>query len=214
MISKTKENIFVVKNAIIFFAVFFIIATINCSAQRLREGSLDFLKGQEFLHVVLDFDNAKLQGKPQMDYLAMENPQWVQGWETAKNTFMDAMLEQLNNNVRAQALQCGNFPDANYQATIRILTLRRKGFGQYLEGPGIRNVTSEVIFTRIGDTEPLAKITRLNTDSKAKTSVFVPQVARDVVGIVGGAGSNAHLTRVAFSNMGQDLGRFLARRIR
>ena len=193
------------KKIAVFCAVFFVMATFNCYAQRLTEGSLDFLKGQERVHVVLNFDNAMLQGKTQEAYLDIVSEEWREGWEEAKSSvFMERLLEHLNKNVNG--FQFGNYPDAQYQATVHVLTVRRRAPGQHLEGPGVRNVTSEVVFTKTGDSNSLAKITRINTDSRTSgLSAFTP---------VGVAGSNTYLTGVAFGYAGQSLGKFIEKRIK
>ena len=202
----SKRNIFAILTAIL------LIATFNGYAQKLQEGSLAFLKGQENLHIVFSFDDVKLQGKTEKAYLEMENPQWVEGWEAAKSaTFMERLLEHLNKNVRK--LKCGDFPEAQYQATVRVLTVDRNGLGKFLEGPGVRKVVCEVVFTKTGDPKPLAKITKLIADSKANTG-FAPTAVKDITGVVGAAGSNTHLVGVAFGYIGQDLGKFMAKKIK
>ena len=194
------------------FAAIFAMATFNCYAQKLKEGSLNFLKGQEKVHVVLDFDNAMLQGKTQEAYLAIENEEWIEGWNAAKSSvFVEQLLEQLNENV--SNVQFGNYPDAQYQAAVRVLIFRRQfrsgvvrgGFGQHLDGPGVRLITCEVVFTGTGDSKPLAKITGLKGDSTI--SRWIPEA-------IGQAGSNAYLGGIAFGDAGKRLGKFIARRIK
>ena len=196
-----------------FFAFF--ITTFFCiscsSTMKITEGSLGSLKGAENLHVTLNFDDAILKGKSEKTYLEMVQPQWVEGWEAAKSaTFMESLLEPLNKKVR---MQCGDFPQAQYQATVRVLSVNRKGAGKYLEGPGLRKVTCEVVFTKTGEAKPFARI-KAKGDSKAKTSVFAPSELNTVMRIVGSAGSNTHLTGKAFGNVGQDLGKIISKKIK
>jgi hypothetical protein len=172
----------------------------NASAQKPSEVSLDFLKGQEKLHVILNFDEVKLQGVPEKTYLKDEkNQQWIKEWKDAKNsTFKEQLLEHLNKNVRA--LQCGDYPKAQYRATVRVLTVERDGIGPHLEGPGTRKVACEVVFTKTGNSQPLAKV-KVAGDSRT----FKPTST---------IGSNAHLTGVAFGYVGQDLGKLIAKKIK
>ena len=184
----------------------------SCSTtMKITEGSLGFLKGQEKLRVVLNFDDAMLQGKPEKTYLAMEQPQWVERWEAAKSSsFKENLYEHLNKNVH---IQCGDYPDAQYQATVRVLSVKRKGIGKYLEGPGTREVTCMVIFTKTGDPKPLAKI-KAKGDSQGKSSPFAPKAANTAIFIAGAVGGNNQLTGRAFGYVGQDLGRVIAKKSR
>ena len=61
---------------------------------------------------------------------------------------------------------------------------------------------------------PLARITKLKGDSKANVSVFAPSEVGRVAAAIGGAGTNTHLTGVAFGYIGQESGKFLAKRIK
>ena len=197
------------KKLTVFLTTILAVVTLDCYAQ--RSPSLAFLKGQEKLHVVLDFSDVLLQGEVEKFYLDKVSEEWVEAWETAKSTtFKDRLLEHLNKNVKS--LQCGDYPEAEYQATIRVLTIQRKGMGKNLEGPGTREITCEVVFTRTGDSESLAKV-NIKSDSQANTT-FAPSVVRDVSAVVGAAGSNAHLTGRAFDYVGQDLGKIITRRTR
>jgi len=198
------------------FAAFIAVVTFNCYAQKL-EGSLEFLKGQEKLHVVLNFDDAQLQGKSEKAYLETVDEQWANGWEAAKSSpFMEKLLEHLNKNVSTKkfTLLCGDYPDAQYQATVRVLTVKRDFVGPYLEGPGTRIVTCEVVFTKTGDSTPLAKITKISGTSQAKVSGFAPVKVGAVVGTVGAVGSNTHLTGIAFGYVGESIGEFMAKKLK
>ena len=192
------------------FTAIFAMASFNCYAQKLSGGTLNFLKGQEKVHVVLDFDNAKLQGKPYKDYLALEDEQWIEGWEQAKSAeFIESLLENLNNQVSGVIF--GNYPDAQYRATVNVLTFRRQfrsgvvrgGFGQHLEGAGVRLITCEVVFTGTGNSTPLVKITGLKGDSTI--SRWIPEE-------IGQAGSNTYLGGIAFGDAGKRLGKFIAKK--
>ena len=148
--------------------VLFAVTLFGVSAQKLTQGSLAFLEGQEKLNVVFNFDDVKLQYKSETDYLKTATPKWAEEWETAKSsTFKEQFLDQLNKNV--QKLQCGDYPNAQYQATIRVVTITREGAGASLEGPGTRIVIYEAVFTKTGDSEPLAKITNAKTNLQTQT---------------------------------------------
>ena len=170
-----------------------------------------FLKGQQMLHVVMTYEDVLLQGVPERNYLQVEQPQWVEHWEEAKYTlFIDNFMGHLNNNLR---IRCGNYPNARFQATVFVLSVDRKGPGRHLEGPGIREVTCEVVFTRTGDSYPLATLYAKGT-SQGKTTFTGSKTANSVAGILAAAGGNAQLAGKAFGYMGQDLGKQIAAKIK
>ena len=173
----------------------------------------EFLKGERVLNVVLNFEDVLLQGVPEKSYLQGEQPEWVEHWEEAKFTvFEENFMAHLNNNLR---IRCGNYPDARYQATVFVLSVDRKGPGKHLEGPGIREVNCEVIFTKTDDSYPLATINAKGNSqgtSQANNSVFG---SRTTIGtIIASAGSNTQLAGKAFSYMGQNLGKQIADKIK
>ena len=208
--SHMGRRIFIRMKTVIFLAAMLAMVSFNGYAQKLTSGSLNFLKGQEKLHIVLNFDDVVLQGKPEKDYLALESEQWVEGWEAAKNsTFKEKILEYWNKNFK---VLCGDFPDAQYQAEVRVLEIKRKmglaTLGHHLEGPGARRITCEVVFTKKGESNPLAKIS-IKHDSKANTSFLAPSAVQTATSTIGSAGGNTYLTGRAFGYIGQELGKFM-----
>ena len=183
----------------------------SCTTQRIPiEPPLAFLRGQDRLHVVLNFEDVMLQGKSEKSYLATVQPQWIEGWEEAKfTTFRESLLEQLNEHFD---IRCGEYPGAQYQATVWVLSVKRAGIGQYLEGPGLREVSCEVVFTRTGDSQTLAKI-RVKGNSQGKVNVPTRNAAA-INTIIGSAGSNTYLTGKAFATVGQELGRLMTRQMK
>ena len=211
----SRQNLLRTKSTVILAAML-VMVSFDGYAQKLTTGSLNFLKGQEKLHLVLNFEDVILQGKPEKEYLALEeSKEWVEGWEIAKTSiFKEILLEHLNKNLK---VLCGDFPDAQYQAEERVLDIRRKmghaNVGKYLEGPGTRRITCEVVFTKTGEYSPLAKIS-IRQDSQANTSFLTPSAVQTVTRTIGSAGSNSHLTGVEFGYIGQELGRFMNKKIK
>ena len=200
----SRGNFYSNCRAVLVFCMIALLFT-SCGTTKVAEDSLAFLKGQPQLHVVISFEDVLLQGKPEKTYLEAEQPQWVEGWETAKATvFADNFMGHLNNNVR---MRCGNYPEAPYQATVYVLSVDRAGFGSHLEGPGRRDVTCEVVFTKTGDSYPLASI-RVSGSSQGNAS----RSSNSLSGILAAAGSNTNLAGRAFGYMGQNLGRTIARK--
>jgi len=187
---------------------------ISCVTTRIPTvNPFEFLKGQQTLNVVITYEDVLLQGVPEKNYLQEEQPEWVAQWEEAKtHLFNDNFFGHLNNNLR---IRCGNYPDAQYQATVFVLSVDRKGPGRHLEGPGIREVTCEVIFTKIGDSFTLATINaKGNSQGTAQTNNSVFGSRTTLGTIIASAGSNTQLAGKAFSYMGQNLGQEISRKIK
>jgi len=196
------------RNGLIWGVLAFFCA--SCATLKTPENPLAFLKGQRTLDVFLNFDDVMLQGMPEKTYLRLEQPQWVEKWETAKvTTFEENFMGHLNNSVR---IRCGDFPDAKYQATVFVLSVDRKGFGKHLEGPGTREVTCEVVFTKMGDSYPLATINVRGDSGGGQT--YSMGSRNSLAGVLGAAGGNNYLTGKAFGYMGQNLGKIIARQIK
>ncbi|MDR2414354.1 MAG: hypothetical protein LBD64_05160 [Odoribacteraceae bacterium] len=162
-------------------------------AQKLAEGTLHFLQGVEHLQVVFDYSHVLIQGNTEETIFAIKGKEWAEKWEEAKTTtFSKQFIGHLNKNVNARkkVLLCGDYPDVEYRATVRVLTIGR-----------VWGITCEVIFTKTGQTTPLAVIRKLKGDSRRW-------------GGIGGMGSNTYLTGSAFSFAGQNLGIFMAKKIK
>ena len=182
----------------------------SCGSKKVPVDSLDFLIGQRELDVVLNFDDVLLQGLPEKTFLRDEQPEWVEKWEKEKTTlFEENFLGHLNNNVR---IRCGDYPNAQYQATVFILAVNRKGPGKHLEGPGTREVTCEVVFTKMRNSQPLATLYAKGDSGGGQT--YNPTKSNSIRGIMGAAGSNTSLTTRAFGYLGQNLGRDMARKMK
>ncbi|MDR1332532.1 MAG: hypothetical protein LBK07_10575 [Tannerella sp.] len=165
----------------------------SLQAQKLSEGNLNFLKGTERLNVVIDYSDMLIQGNPEQTAYELKGEEWAEKWETAKETsYPKEFIAHLNKNlnIRKAVLPCGDYPEAEYQATVRVLTVGR-----------IWGIECEVIFTKTGESLPLAVVKNLKGDSRRW-------------GGIGGGGSNTYLTGTAFAFAGQNLGVFMAKSIR
>jgi len=159
-----------------------------------NKSSLTFLKGQEKLNVVFDYSALIVQGFSEKNFLENKEKKWIDQWEEAKAyLYYDRFLWHLNKNVNAKKtrLISGDYPESQYQATIRVLKLGKNW-----------EMECEVYFTKTGDPIPLAKI---NIKGDVKT-----------IGIGNTLGINApfYLIRTAFGYAGQNLGEFMAKKIK
>jgi hypothetical protein len=174
----------------IILAVIATMCFINVTAQKLT-GSLSFLSEEEKINVVFDYSAVLIQGIPEKETYEIKGETWATQWEEAKTaTFYPQFIDHLNKNLNSgtKLLLCGDYPDANYQMTVKILTFGR-----------VWGIECEIIFTKIGDETPLATVNSLKGDSKRW-------------GGMGGFGSNTYLAGSAFSYAGQNFGKFLSKK--
>ena len=98
---------------------------VGASAQKLKEGDLSFLKGENKLHVVFDYSDLKIEGKKETVFLEKKGDKWATDWNNAKSEFFEKFTKNANMVLidKDLDLRIGNFPDAKYQITIKVLTL-------------------------------------------------------------------------------------------
>jgi hypothetical protein len=176
-------------------------------AQKLKQGSLNFLKGENKINIVFDYSKTKIIGKTvrnkmsihefltadfeakieglEIDILDKEsdgNMEKARQLELKRDSLilhkdLSSYWEQYNHRVYAQfikdcnnelkddhKLRFGNFPEAKYQATIKVfdITLNtnfNSGMGFSPMGLHEPDVDFEIVFTKLNKTEILAKIT-------------------------------------------------------
>jgi hypothetical protein len=143
------------KKLLLLFACLFGM-TYSLQAQKLVDGSLDFLKGETTLTVIYDYSEMQLEQMSMKDFLFVRFPQvdkrekWFKSWneETIPDLKEKFLLNfnkaLINNKVSLRSIDAEK---SNYQATIKVLSVTKKG-----------NTTADVIFTRVNSNEPLAKI--------------------------------------------------------
>jgi hypothetical protein len=157
---------------------------------KITNTSLAFLNGQGKLNVVFDYSDLKIKGHPEKFFLTMQSSEWVQQWEYAKtSTFDQEFFNYLNKTINAKKtiLLCGDYPDAQYQATVRVLRVER-GW----------KVVCEVFFSKSDNTVPMAKV--IVGGLPRKYSNF--------------SGNNAYQTGTAFAYAGQNLGKYMGKKIK
>jgi hypothetical protein len=123
----------------------------NLNAQKLNQGSLDFLKDEKELNIVLDFSNVIIDGKSEKEFLELQairgGEQWKLKWENEVKRYL---YKKFTDNCNLQFIgnyefRVGNFPGANYQASIKVINIDAYG-----------GVDVEVIFTKMNSTDVLA----------------------------------------------------------
>ena len=117
---------------------------------RLKEGSLNFLKEVKNLHVVFDYSDIIMNGRTEEYYAATREEKWKNNWDNDKIQFYkfftnNANVELISKNA---SLRLGDFPDAEYLATVKVLKM--------IDASHI--YTAEVIFTKMDFTDVLAVV--------------------------------------------------------
>jgi len=89
--------------------------------QKLKEGSLDFLKGVKKLNVVFDYTDLIINGKTEEYFTATREEKWKNNWDNDKIRFYERFVR--NANIESTKLLLGNFPDTEYMATVKVLRM-------------------------------------------------------------------------------------------
>lgn len=157
----------------------------GAAAQKLKEGSLDFLNNQTELNIVFDYTHLKIEGKSEEYYAIKEGKEWQKDWNNSKKEFFEKFVNSMNLELinRENKLRCGSYGDAKYQATIWVLELDDDN-----------DMNAEVIIHKISDNQALARIT--------------------LYGAAGAFGTMANLVGDAMKDAGKKLGKFLAKKLK
>jgi len=91
----------------------------------LNAQNLDFLNGEQKLHLNIEYKYAKIHGKTEEAFVqqmvAKNGTQWKEKWEeTTKQELYQSFAAFFNRWAGKTGLQTGNFPEANYEAMIKI----------------------------------------------------------------------------------------------
>jgi len=172
------------------------------------EGTLGFLKGKKELHIVFNYKGMMVKKQTEQQYVA-ENVQkknkekkgkgdeWRTEWETkSREHIQSVFIKDFNKETTAYGFEGGNFPDAEYVATVKTIWLDPGYMAGPMTKPSI--VTVEVVFTKKGSSAVLAKV----TIKKAKGSIY------DVGNTFG---SDAHRIGSSYGEAGEKLGEAIAK---
>ena len=152
--------------------------TAGVYAQKVTQGSLKFLKGETTLNFAFDYSNLKVNGKPEQAYIdaevAVRNEKeagsgdtWKEEWATSyrEEYFQNKVIDYFNQTM-AGTIEGGVKIKANYQALVKTTQIVTGYMAGPISKPAMVNV--EVIFTKIGSDEVLAKVVVKN----AKTNTY------------------------------------------
>ncbi|MDR2410244.1 MAG: hypothetical protein LBE13_19335 [Bacteroidales bacterium] len=152
----------------LFVAICLFVSMSIVSAQKVTEGSLAFLKGVEELHFNFDYKGMMIKKQTEKQYVAEqvreknkdkkgEGDEWKTSWETTDREYIqEIFLQDFNKEITGIGPEGGDFPNANYVATVKTIWLDPG----YMAGPmtKISTVTVEVTITKTGSTKVLAKV--------------------------------------------------------
>lgn len=174
------------KNILITFFLFIGLFSVT-KAQKTLEGSFDFIKDLKKINIIIDYSEAKIDGKSEESFIISktleedEGEEWRNYWNNkVKKIFMYKFTSAINENKGLMSLGflAGDFPDALYTATYKLKRVDSDG-----------ELYGNIIFTEKSSNKIVA-IIKLNGDG-------------------GHWGSIENLMGDAFEKAGIKLGRFL-----
>ena len=154
----------------------------------LNAQNLDFLNGEQKLHLVIEYKYAQIHGKTEEAFVqqavAKHGVLWKEKWEnTTKQELYQSFAAFFNRWTEKTGLQAGNFPEANYAAMIRITNIEKKG-----------TTSADVLFSKTGSSEVIAVLS--------------------VQGRGGKYGSMENLAEDGFKRTGYNLGAIIASQVK
>ncbi|MDR1120966.1 MAG: hypothetical protein LBM08_08615 [Dysgonamonadaceae bacterium] len=169
---------------ILFITLFAVTTVFSISAQKLREGNLDFLKGETKLNIVFDYSNLKIEGRSEEYYIEKNGIKWKENWDNAKNEFFEKFVRNVNLKLieKEKQLRCGNFLDSKYQATVRVLELDND-----------KDMDAEIIIAQMDNNQILARLT--------------------LTGKAGSFGTMTNLVGDAMKDAGEKIGKLLVKKL-
>ncbi len=184
-----------------------VFCTVAGYAQKLKKGSLDFLKNEKELNVVFDYSNVIFKFEDGIDedkyverQVIMEGEQWKKDWVNLKDSIKAGCLHSKfikDFNIvlfdEGFMLRVGVFPSANYQIVIKVNEIvTGKNAGPFSDDP---NMSVEVSVTSLNSTNVLANVQMKKTTGKP----FSNTLGR---------------IETVYENIGKDLGKFIVKKIK
>jgi hypothetical protein len=161
----------------ILFVVSAMFLTMGAQAQKVTQGSLAFLKGETTLKIAFDYSGMTVNGKTEAAYIDAEvnahdtkeagsGEKWKSEWLSAPDEYFQPKLIDYFNQTMNGKIQGGLDVEAGYQALVKTIQINTGYMAGPMSKPAL--VTAEIIFTKTGSAEVLAKVLVKN----AKTNAF------------------------------------------
>lgn len=180
----------------------------GAQAQKVTGGSLNFLKEVQELHFKFEYKAMMVKKQTEQQYVAEkvkeknkdkkgEGDEWKTAWETTdREHIQETFLTDFNAELTAMGLEGGDFPDADYVATVKTVWLDPGYMAGPMTKPSI--VTVEIVFTKRTSSQVVAKV----SISKAKGSLY---------DFGNTYGSDASRIGSAYGEAGEKLGKVIAK---
>jgi hypothetical protein len=135
---------------VILLLVVFALCITGLGAQEFKEGAFNFLNGEQKLHLVIDYNNAIIHDKTEAAFVnqmvAKNGELWKDKWEEiTKKELYQHFSTFFNRWTAKTGIQIGDFPEANYVATVKIMKIEKKG-----------TTYANVLFSMAGSTDVIA----------------------------------------------------------
>jgi hypothetical protein len=159
-------------------AISLLVSMSMVNAQKVTEGSLAFMKGIEELHFNFVYKGMMIKKQTEQQYVAEqvreknkdkkgEGDEWKTAWETTDREYIqEVFLQNFNEQLAGIGPEGGDFPNAQYEATVKTVWLDPGYMAGPMTKPSI--VTVEVTITKKGSNKVLAKV----LINKAKGSLY------------------------------------------
>lgn len=131
----------------------FSIVVMAASAQKLK-GNIDFLKGQEEVNVIFDFDGVTMDGDTEQEYIEdriedqskEDADKWLAEWNgSARKSFKKTYVKYFND--ESKKFEIGNFPEAEYTIIVKINDIDPGNFAGPFSNPAKIKTTVNIIKT-------------------------------------------------------------------
>lgn len=173
----------------LFLLITLLVFTIIVFGKKKKTNSYEFLKNQQELNVVIDYNNVMIHGLNEQDFLELQAIRGGEEWKTKwEKMIKKELYMKLTGEINAQLigkynLRAANYPEANYCANVLLLSISNKG-----------TVKAIVTFTKNNSSETI--------------------VALNVYGSGGTFGSTENLMGDGFQRSGRQIGLVLDKKLK
>ena len=138
----------------------FLVSKISVSAQKIELGTLAFLNGENEINLIMDYSDAILNNINVQKYKNQKEDNWGPGWDGETRIFLfEKFVLKFNFKLGVKyKIMAGDFPNANYTATVKVLRIERNG-----------QTTGKLTFTKKDSNDVLSIITFVSEGGKYGT---------------------------------------------
>ncbi len=139
-----KKNIFVLCLLLISTIVF---------AKKGKKETFAFLKNEKQLNVIIDYSDVIIDELSEVEFLEMQaikgGDEWSTKWENEiKDDLYKKFTGYMNLNfIGEYEIRAGNFPNANFQALVKLETISERG-----------TTKASVVFTKVNSEEEITTV--------------------------------------------------------